>query len=112
MIDGPGPPVTSLITASPVLARTARIFSGVIGTSGSLETQRILLLTFGDGGAHKGSFGAHKMAMMSPRALSTCGIGVSGGVNPPRAHVGNGPTGGDGEQLPPAVVDMAARGGG
>jgi hypothetical protein len=58
------------------------------------ETQRILLFIVGSGGACRAFFGVQRMATILPDAPITCGIAVSAGVNPARAHVGSDDTGG------------------
>ena len=60
----------------------------------TLDAQRILLPLFGSAGACRAFFGLQRMATMLPEAPITCGIAISEGVNPDRAHVGSDDTGG------------------
>ena len=62
------------------------------------DTQRILLCGFGSGGACSASRVAQRMATMLPAVPITCGMAVSGGLNPDRAQTGSGLTGGCLEQ--------------
>src|SRR5690348_13982903 len=74
-------------------------------------THRILLATAGSAGACSESVVAQRMATMLPAAPITCGVGVSGGVNPSRAQTGSGLTGGCPAQ-PPALAGETCAGGG
>jgi len=89
MIDGPGPPATCLVTVWFAPSRVAWIRSGVNAPWFTRETQRILLLTFGSGGACSGLRSAQRMATISPRSLMTYGMGCVGGWNPARAQAGS-----------------------
>lgn len=66
----------------------------VIGPDETRGTHRILLAMFGRGGA-RGALGVvQRMATMLPSAPITCGMAMSGRVNPDRAQTGSGLTGG------------------
>src|ERR1700722_15827699 len=89
--DGPGPSGSETAAVRALPASVARMRSGP-GPS-TLDAQRILLPLFGSAGACRAFFGLQRMATMLPEAPITCGIAISGGVNPARAHVGSDDTG-------------------
>ena len=68
--------------------------SGSGATSGTLDTQRILLFLSCSGGECSASRVAHKIATMLPASPVTCGMARSAGENPDRAQTGSGLTGG------------------
>ena len=59
MIDGPGPPGTDTAAVRALPARVALMTSGPGPVSGSLDTQRILLVLFCSGGACNLPRGGH-----------------------------------------------------
>jgi hypothetical protein len=70
-VDGPGPPGTDTVAVRVLPASLALMTSGSGATSGTLDTQRILLLLSGSGGECSASRGAHKIATTSPEAASS-----------------------------------------
>ena len=94
MIDGPGPPGTDKVAMRVLPASVAVMTSGFGAVSGIRDTQRILLLTSGNGGECSAFLGAHKIATMLPASPITCGMARSAGTKPARAQTGSGLTGG------------------
>src|SRR4051812_27717980 len=95
--EGPGPPMTRRSTATSDPFRVAwmrRSGDGVwlaAGVDGAgAATQRILFPRSAAGGAVSGS--PKTTPTIAPRAPRTCGTDWPGGLNPVRAHVGNGVT--------------------
>src|SRR5258708_26553169 len=96
--------MTWRLTLRLVPASVARIFSGLSGCPGSLDTQRILLARLGSGGACSGSLTAHRIATISPSVPRTCGCGAAGALNPARAQLGSGLTSRCPGQPPPEAA--------
>jgi hypothetical protein len=86
IMDGPGPPATSLLTVTVVPSSRAVMVNGSPGVTGTRDTHRILLEWSGAGGALSGS--PNRTARMLPPRPSTCGMPLPSVLNPARAHVG------------------------
>lgn len=93
--EGPGPSGRYAVAVRVLPASAARI---VIGPGETRDIQRILLAVFGSAGACSALGVAQRIATILPAAPITCGMAMSGGVNPERAHAGSGLTGGCLEQ--------------
>src|SRR5580692_10053402 len=109
--EGTGPFGRSTVAVRVLPASVARM---VIGPDEIRDTHRILLATFGSAGACSALGVAQRMATMLPAAPITCGMAMSGGVNPDRAQTGSGLTGGclaqpPGAPGPPGGVTTGAR---
>src|SRR5260221_10015370 len=96
--------MTWRLTLRLVPASVARIFSGLSGCPGSLDTQRISLARLGSGGACSGSLTAHRIATISPSLPRTCGFGAAGHLNPAQAQLGSGLTSDCARQPPPEAA--------
>jgi hypothetical protein len=107
--EGPGPSGRSTVAVRVLPASVARM---VIGPEDETrDTHRILLALFGSGGACSASGVVQRMATMLPAAAITCGMAMSGGVNPDRAQTGSGLTGGCPAQPLALAGEIGARGG-
>src|SRR5262249_58499639 len=89
--EGPGPFGGSGVAVRVLPASVARM---VIGPGETRDTHRILLALSDSAGACSALGVAQRMATMLPAAPSTCGMAMSGGLNPDRAQIGSGLTGG------------------
>src|SRR5258708_32666346 len=105
--EGPGPSGRSTVAVRVLPASVARM---VIGPDETRDSHRILLALFGSAGACSALGVAQRMATMLPAAPTTCGMAMSGGVNPDRAQTGSGLTGGCPAQPLALAGENCARG--